>query len=452
MNRKMAWGASALVLAACGGGGDPMVMVMTDAGPGDGGRDMPDRPMMVSDDSFEGARTITTDGTEQMQAIERPGDVDFYRFEGMAGQWVVIYTDANADDDPMMIDTVLTLYDSSRTQIAENDDSVPRINVDSEIFIRLPSTGTYYVRVQEWSSWQNEMPFEGGPSFMYALGIVTVMDTGPFNIDAEAGDDAASAQMVRYGGTSGNAAWVMGSFDDATDVDVWRVVMTGTNRTLNMDVMPAGTDAYGSTRAPAEVRVTDMTGTTTIARIRPRDRSQSDISPPLPPGTYLVWVDAGGGTAGSNDHYVIKAPSGDDNTPEMEMTAGANDTAMTAEAATTMDVMGVTRAFILSRLSTVSDVDYYSFTVPMGMQISAFCRAESSGSGVQGLSVQIIGSDGMAVLGTGTETATDGATVMPVTVPAAGTYYLRLSKTGQAADVAGDYVRCGVAIATPAAP
>jgi len=46
---------------------------------------------------------------------------------------------------------VITLYDESGdVQIAEADDSVPRISTDSELFYRVPATGTFCLRVWEF--------------------------------------------------------------------------------------------------------------------------------------------------------------------------------------------------------------------------------------------------------------------------------------------------------------
>jgi hypothetical protein len=104
------------------------------------------------------------------RVISPARDEDYYSFEGTAGDWIQIVTIANPEDDPALIDTVITLFDASMTQIAENDDSVPRINTDSEIITRLPATGTYYIQVQEFSTWMMETP-EGGSTFTYQINV-----------------------------------------------------------------------------------------------------------------------------------------------------------------------------------------------------------------------------------------------------------------------------------------
>jgi hypothetical protein len=406
-----------------------------------------------TNDSFEGAEAITTDGTAVTDAIEAPEDVDFWTFEGTAGEWIAINTTANEMDDPMMVDTVITLYDSSRTQIAENDDGVPRANTDSEIVIRLPSTGTYYVEVQEFSAWNTEDDIEpeGRGAYTYSLAILELTAGGAIQIDAEPGDDAASAAPLTFGGMSSNIAFVLGALDDATDVDVFSFTMpAAVGGLLGVDVMPGGIEGYGSTRLPARIWVTNAAGTDVIARIEPRGMQQADLSPALVAGTpYLLWVDAGGGSAGTNDHYVLKALVGADNPAEP---TASNDVYTAASPITTAENEGILRGFVLATLPTTDDVDFFSFDVPAGRQINVFCGSQSSGSGLRGVSARLFGSDGTTMLGMSTETATEGVAITAITPPAAGTYYFRVGATSTAPDVSSRFVRCGVALVTPAAP
>lgn len=445
-------------LAACGSTPAP-----TDAGPtgsDTGPMEMTDARMRPdagpTNDSFEGAETITTDGTAAMDAIEAPEDVDFFRFEGTAGQWVSINTSANPDDDPELVDTVITLYDASRTQIAENDDRIPRGDTDSEIVIQLPETGTYYIEVQEFSTWMPADPPmpEGRGAYTYSLTVTELTQGGALFIDAEPGDDAATAAPITFGGMSSNLAFVLGDFADATDVDVFRfTVPAAAGGLLSVDIMPHGPDGYGSTRAAGNVRVTDMAGTAVIARVEPRGMTQLDLSPTLVPGSeYLLWVDAGGGTAGSNDHYVLKAFVGTENPPENEMTPGSNDTTATATALMTEDDMGVLRAFVLGTLPSGDGGDVYSVDVPAGRQINVFCGAQSVGSGVRGLRTVLLGSDGTTMVAMASETATEGAAIQNAMPAAAGTHYVRVTAGTQDPAVRGDFYRCGIALTTPMAP
>lgn len=446
---------AALPMVACGSTESP-----TDAGTislSDAPVDMTDARMRPdagpSNDSFEGAQPVAADGTAVSDAIEVPEDVDFWSFEGNAGDWVVVSTTANAEDDPEMVDTVITLFDSTRTQIAENDDGLPRSSTDSEIVIQLPTTGTYYVEVQEFSSWitDDDIDPEGQGTYQYELGVLTLVDGAAINIDAELGDAAANADPLMFGGSTGNVAFVLGDFDDATDVDVFSFTVPATaGGLLSIDIMPAGPDGYGSTRESGRIWVTDMAGTDVLTRVEPRGMQQIEMSPTLVPGTsYLLFVDAGGGTAGSNDHYVLKAVLGTENPLENEATAGSNDTPATATALTLETADMITRGFIISSLASPTDVDVFSFAVPAGQQINAFCGSQSAGSGVRMLQAQIVDEAG-TVLGMGGETAVEGVAITEIMPPAAGTYYLRLSAGSQSPEISGNFVRCGVALAAPA--
>ncbi|NIR36690.1 MAG: hypothetical protein GWO04_14375, partial [Actinobacteria bacterium] len=222
--------AAAMATAGCGdddGTTDDMgtmedMFVGTDAAPDEG---VPDMGETTGDgnDSFDTADAIELGTPVEGAVIDPAGDQDFYSFTGAADQWVIISTDANPDDDPEMVDTVLTLYDSSMTQIAENDDSIPRFNTDSEIITRLPAAGTYYVVVQEFSDWADDTP-EGMASFTYDLLAAELdPDAVGVTVDAEGGDDLASSQSIGLStSANGDFGLLVGDLRDGSDVDVYR--------------------------------------------------------------------------------------------------------------------------------------------------------------------------------------------------------------------------------------
>ncbi len=418
-----------------------------DAGPADAGFDAGRDAGTTGDgnDDFDSAEDLAFGDTGAEGAIGTAGDHDFFTFEGTAGSWVAISTEANPDDDPEMVDTVITLYDGSMTQIAENDDAFPRASTDSEIIIRLPADDTYYVEVQEWTTWADDTP-EGDPSFTYTLRVIEIdPDAAAVTVDTEGGDDAASAQTL---GFSMDFQFLLGTFEDDTDVDVFSIsVPAGATRLLQATLMPDGTDGYGSTTPAGEVWVTDSAGTTIIARID-QSAGYEAISPSLPEGDYLLWIAHPGGGAGANDFYVAKVVRGTENTPEG---SGANGTVAEAEALTLTMAEGTMRrsGFVLAHLDAADDVDYFSFDVAAGETLSVACGSAEGGSGVEGLTVSVRDGDDASVASM-TETAPDGVFIEDAGVTEAGTYYLRLSKTGQDAEVTGDWVRCGVhAITAP---
>jgi hypothetical protein len=90
------------------------------------------------------------------------GDVDYYSFTGEAGDTIV----ADIDTPPVAsdLDSVLYLYDTDGfTELAYNDDFGGR---DSLIAYMLPSAGTYYLMVQEYSHGS-----EGGSAYTYQISL-----------------------------------------------------------------------------------------------------------------------------------------------------------------------------------------------------------------------------------------------------------------------------------------
>ena len=425
------------------GGMEPDMMTTTDAG-----RDM-GQPDLGGDgdgnDSFAEAQAVDLGVPVEGAAIGTAGDRDYYSFTGEEGQWLVISTSANPDDDTDMVDTVITLYDGTMTQIAENDDSIPRANTDSEIITRLPAAGTYYVEVLEFSDWAGETP-EGMPSFTYDLTIAELDPAAAaVNIDAEGGDDVASAQALSYAtNTGGDFALLVGELRDASDVDVFTFSVTAARPFPEFVTLPAGTDGMGSTSLPTAVWVTDVDGTEIIGRVDPS--VLTDLSPALAPGDYQLWIEHGG-TAGSNDFYVLKGfRYTADNPPEAN--DALNDDIATPDPITLADADadGISTGFILAQIPD-GDTDHFSFDVEAGDVVSVFCGSRTAGSGVIDLQAQLSDPTGATVYGTATETATDGIAITEADVGgAAGTVVLQLTKGSQDAEVTGTWVRCGVAV------
>ena len=446
---------AALVMAGCDG--DPPADA--DAGPVDAATGDADTTDSGSDagapdnDSFETATTIAIDAEESAADEINPRmDVDYFRFDGTAGQWVAIFTSSTMPDAGNRVDTVITLYDASMTQIAENDDALPRADVDSEVILKLPATGTYYVRVQEFSTWAPEMVEDGpqgGPSYDYTLVVITLDEENPrVRIDPETGDDAASAVTAAV---TGNVGFLLGDFDAPGDVDVFRFNTAGRAtlpQSLFVAVMPTGPMGYGATGTIARVWVTDDAGTTIFAR--------GEVGPDAPEfqptfltaGPQLLWVEAPAGAAGANDHYVIKLLFRGDNPPEG---AADNDTLATAAMLRLNPIMDATgeNGFVLAQLAE-GDVDYYGFDVMAGRTLSIACGSRNSGSGVLDLTAELR-DESDAVLAMDGETATENAFIDAFAVPGAGRYYLRISSSGQDPEVTGAWVRCGVTAAPPAA-
>lgn len=101
------------------------------------------------------ARPQTIDGV-----ISPPQDVDVYRFDGKAGQRVVL--EAQAARHGSALDSFLSLYDASGRLLASNDDADG--TTDSRIEATLPRDGAYLVSVIDAHD-------QGGPAHVYRLVI-----------------------------------------------------------------------------------------------------------------------------------------------------------------------------------------------------------------------------------------------------------------------------------------
>jgi hypothetical protein len=90
--------------------------------------------------------------------IGQPQDVDVFRFEGKAGQRVVL--EVFAARHGSALDSVLTLYDSGGRELASNDDADG--SADSRLEVTLPRDGTYFVSLLDAHD-------QGGPTHVYRV-------------------------------------------------------------------------------------------------------------------------------------------------------------------------------------------------------------------------------------------------------------------------------------------
>lgn len=413
----------------------------------------PDAPMVVGDgnDSFAEAEPLTLNAAALAAELNPPTDVDYYSFEGTEGTFVGIFTATRvAMDDTAMgvIDTVITLYDSSMTQIAENDDALPRINTDSAIYTRLPATGTYYIRVEDFNVWMPDMPQGDRTDLDYTISVGLLNGAAVSN-DAGDNDTVATAQALTLTAAMTGTqrfTFIAGTAESATDVDVYSFSVTAGQNT-NFFVQPAGAAASGSTGIPARMWITNAAGDEIIARVT--TSNSPELAPALPVGDYLLWIDPPAAALGSNPfYYLTMRVDGQDN--PAEAADATNGVIETPEALTMMASATARQGFILATLGP-SDVDFYSFDVAAaGQVVSVTCGSRTNGSGVVGLSIALQTAAGVAVTGgSATETATTDAGFNAVPVSAAGTYVLRLSATSQDAEVTGNWVRCGIYVAAP---
>jgi hypothetical protein len=90
--------------------------------------------------------------------IERPRDVDVFRFEGKAGQKLLL--EVLAARHGSGLDSILTVYDADGREVGCNDDSEG--SVDSRLEVTLPREGIYYASLIDAHD-------QGGPEHVYRL-------------------------------------------------------------------------------------------------------------------------------------------------------------------------------------------------------------------------------------------------------------------------------------------
>lgn len=120
------------------------------------------------------------------------GEVDYYTFNGVAGDIISVEIDAARSDSDL--DPILTLLDSHGHVFAVSDDF---FGLDSRINqVALPITGAYFLKVEDFSE-------RGGPSFTYELKL-----DGPGSgqiSESEPNDTPANATPLGLGQTASGA-------------------------------------------------------------------------------------------------------------------------------------------------------------------------------------------------------------------------------------------------------
>ncbi|MEI7851669.1 MAG: hypothetical protein WCH86_07535 [Kiritimatiellales bacterium] len=128
---------------------------------------LPDSPEREPNNQFSQAQAVTNDivinGT-----IGKPGDQDWFCFDGRAGEKKTVEVLARRLGSPL--DSRLTLFNAQKQSLATNDDFADKSfglithQADSRMDVTLPATGTYFVRL-------NDQLGKGGADYAYRLMI-----------------------------------------------------------------------------------------------------------------------------------------------------------------------------------------------------------------------------------------------------------------------------------------
>jgi hypothetical protein len=130
-------------------------------------------------------------------SISSPTDVDWYSFTGFAG--ASIYADI--DDDPYTVDTVLSLFDSSGTLLAYDDDSWPldpgsARTLDSFLGVfDLTENDIYYLAVSSYYNFPTERYYDSSQTLVRPDGAYG----GQATPNAATGEDSFAGYGYSYG-------------------------------------------------------------------------------------------------------------------------------------------------------------------------------------------------------------------------------------------------------------
>lgn len=122
-------------------------------------------PACKDNDNTPSNATIITYGQEVDRLICPDGDVDYFRFEGVAGDRIVADIDTPTENPPKDLDLILFLLDNDgRSVLAIHDDEETSIRLDPHLGYKLTRSGTYYLKARLWSH-----PSIGGNNYTYSL-------------------------------------------------------------------------------------------------------------------------------------------------------------------------------------------------------------------------------------------------------------------------------------------
>ncbi|MCZ6915227.1 MAG: PPC domain-containing protein, partial [Gemmatimonadetes bacterium] len=235
---------------------------------------------LESNDTFSEAVPVRPPVLPSIDAlINPPGDRDFYRLDGIAGQVLTLDVDSavfNPTVPPLKV--VLSLFDPSQSLLAE--DIYTDADGDPFLQVTLPTAGTYYVQVRDFRS------FVGTKNSFYQLS----MELGP-----AAGNDAfAEGMPVTL------PRPVSGVVSTASDVDHYRFNLAApTTLRADLDAVENLQSLLGGT-----LQLHDAGGVLFSDSSVP----DPDLAAPLAAGDYSVSVEgpcSGGGCENEDSYYVL---------------------------------------------------------------------------------------------------------------------------------------------------
>lgn len=147
-------------------------------------------------------------GTAVSGEICPPGDVDYYKFQGSAGDRIVV--DIDAWSEGSQLDAVAYLYDADGSSLlAEHDDELLGVRFDPRLGYLLTRSGQYYVRVAAWNH-----PSAGDEDHFYTIRLLkdpgkpvatlayppggAYLPNAPFDVTANVSDAVSGVSRVEF--------------------------------------------------------------------------------------------------------------------------------------------------------------------------------------------------------------------------------------------------------------
>lgn len=166
---------------------------------------LPDIPETESNDTFSKAQLLKSAGVIN-GTIGKPGDTDWFRFEGREGEKKTIEVSARRLGSPL--DARLVLLNSKQEVLASNDDTEDKStgllthHADARIDFTLPESGTFFVRLDDLQN-------KGGDDYAYRLMVGKEEPNFQLRIVPSAlcvprnGTAIATVHAIRTGGFTG---------------------------------------------------------------------------------------------------------------------------------------------------------------------------------------------------------------------------------------------------------
>lgn len=434
---------------------------------------------------FATATEIAINGDPTESALVDTATRDFFKFTGKAGERLLIGVLAQGLDrtgsgfDGTLVDPVVTLFDASKNQIAQNDDDWPNESLDPRLFTMLPADGDYYVTVEDChAAFQDFCGQDNVSTFDYDL-LIADLDKLLFPDVVEAmepNEIDTAGRVIPYkvpmGSKPGNYGFyiINGTFADSKDIDAFSLTIPADTKVAASQrahasfwLQPTSKNGDGAT-SNAKVWMVDAMDVAkpVIALADQTNYSPSDTSLPLelsvpvePGHQYYVFVQhAEGASTLATDFYFMTHFIGSYEPETLEKSPDANDTIATAEPVTTISGFTPGQYFFDGNISVAgTDVDHYSMSVtPDAKKALLLCDAQRSGSGLRSAKFSLLKADGspLGANSSVTEVANADAALLgdkAVPIPPGETkVILKVEAASQDPAVTGTYYHCHVRI------